>query len=115
MMKYTNSPSFAGSSDSFSYTVSDGVSSATATVSINMASVAGMRIDAGHQQQSSSGHQLPRDSQLQLSHSAGHDVVARADWTNVQAVTCDSSGYATWTDSSVDTTQSTVYYRLSYP
>ena len=42
-------------------------------------------------------------------------TLSPANWTNVQAVTCDSTGYATWTDSSVDTTQSSVYYRLSYP
>ena len=114
MMKYTNSASFSGASDSFSYTVSDGVSSATATVSINMASVAGMQLTPGtdgNHHPVISYHGLPGYSY----HIQRATTLSPADWTNVQAVTCDSNGYATWTDSSVDTTQSTVYYRLSYP
>ena len=114
MMRYTNSPSFSGASDSFSYTVSDGVSSATATVSINMASVAGMQLTPGtdgNHHPVISYHGLPGYSY----HIQRATTLSPANWTNVQAVTCDSNGYATWTDSSVDTTQSSVYYRLSYP
>ena len=78
MMKYTNSPSFAGASDSFSYTVSDGTASATATVNIIMAGVAGPTLNpsgtAGTDGNGHPVHQLPRPPELHLPHAAGDDV-----------------------------------------
>jgi len=42
-------------------------------------------------------------------------TLSPANWTSVQVVTCDSNGAATWIDTSVDTMQSSAFYRLVYP
>jgi len=114
MMRYTNSASFVGSSDSFTYTVSDGVSSATGTVNLTFASAAGPQLAAtadGNNHPVISFHAIPNYSY----HIQRATTLSPADWTSVQAVTCDSNGYATWTDTSIDITQSSVFYRLVYP
>ena len=114
MMKYTNSPSFPGNSDSFTYTVSDGTSSATATVNLMFAPAVGPQLTAVADVNNHpviSFHAIPGDSY----HIQRATTLSPADWTSVQAVTCDSNGYATWTDTSVNTTQSSAFYRLVYP
>jgi autotransporter-associated beta strand protein len=114
MMKYTNSPSFAGSSDSFTYTVSDGTSSATATVNITMASATGPQLTASGTD--GNGHAVIVFNAIpNYTYHMQHATTLGPppDWTNLlNAITVPSNGAVTWTnlESSAEG-----FYRLSYP
>lgn len=116
MMAYTNSPSFAPASDNFSYTVSDGVNAATATVYLIFTSVTGPQLTPtvdGNSHPVIKFHGLPGYSY----HIQRASTLNPPDWTNIQALTLDpnSDGSYSWTDTSVDAMTTTAYYRLSYP
>ena len=115
-IKYT-SPSGSPASDSFSYTVSDGTSSRTATVSITFASVSGPQITPtvdGANHPVIGFHGLPGYSY----HIQRATTLANGgDWTPVQAVSLpsDGDGSYSWTDTDKTVPPDNVYYRLSYP
>lgn len=114
-LKYTNSPSFASASDSFSYTVSDGSTSASGTVTIYFASVSGPNLTPGTDGNNHpviSFHGIPGYSyHIQRATS----LVDGGDWANFQAITVpsDGDGSDSWTDTSVSS--GIYFYRLSYP
>ena len=115
-IKYTYPSSGTPTSDSFSYTISDGTVSATATVTIMFASVAGPSLafsTDGFNHPVVAFHGIPGYSY----HIQRATTLSPADWTNVQTVSLPSNGdgSSSWTDTSVDTTTSTAFYRLSYP
>ena len=115
MMRYTNSPLFAAASDTFTYTVSDGTSSATATVSLAFAGVSGPTLNpSGTTGTDGNGH--PVISFHGLPNYTYHmqrspDLTT---WTTLQAATCDNNGNATWTDTNTPI-PNPVFYRLVYP
>ena len=116
MIKYTNSPSFAPTSDSFQYTVFDGHASVSGTVTIYFASVTGPPLTPtldGDNHPVISFHGIPGYSyHIQRATTLGPP----ADWTDVQPVTIvNSDGSYSWTDTSKTVPPNNVYYRLSYP
>jgi hypothetical protein len=115
LIKYTNSTAFAFPSDSFSYTLTDGLSSGTGTITINFTSVAGPTLNPdgtsgtdgnGHPQLSF--HGLPNYT-YHIQRSA--DMIT---WTTFDAVTCNGTGVGAWTDMNTPI-PNPVFYRLSYP
>ena len=114
MMKYTNSPSFSASSDSFIYTVSDGTSSATATVSITMASVTGSQLATagtdGNGHAVINFYAIPNYT-YHMQHAS--TLGPPPDWTNLlNAITVPANGSVTWTNLE---SPAAGFYRLSYP
>ena len=116
-IKYTYPTSDSPVSDSFSYTVSDGTSSRTATVSITFTNVAGPQITPtldGANHPVIGFHGLPGYSY----HIQRATTLANGgDWTPVQAVSLpsDGDGSYSWTDTDKTVPPDNVYYRLSYP
>jgi hypothetical protein len=117
MILYT--PSGTPSSDTFSYTVSDGTASATATVTITFASVAGVQIDSarigndGADHARFTFHGIPSTTY----HVQRATVLSPPNWTNADAgVTTGADGSYLWTDTQTITSLGgSVYYRISYP
>ncbi|MEI7533518.1 MAG: autotransporter-associated beta strand repeat-containing protein [Verrucomicrobiae bacterium] len=113
MIKYTNSPSFAPASDSFSYTVTDGTASGSGTVTLNFASVAGPAITPGTDGSGHaviSFHGIPGYSY----HVQRATLLSPADWTNAAPVTLSPTGDGSysWTNT---ISPADGFYRLSYP
>ncbi len=112
-------PSGSPSTDSFSYTVSDGSASATATVTINFASVAGPQIDPaligndGADHARFTFHGIPNTTY----HVQRATVLSPPNWTNADAgVSTGADGSYLWTDTATITSLGgSVYYRISYP
>jgi len=109
-------PTGTPANDSFSYTVADGVNSATATVTITFASATGPQLTPtlnGSNNPIVSFHGIPGYSY----HIQRATTLSPSDWTPVQAVSLPSNGDGSysWTDTGVTVPPATVYYRLSYP
>lgn len=114
LMKYTNSPSFAPTSDSFTYTVFDGAVSAGGTVTITFTNVAGPSLTAGTD---GNGHAvvsfqaLPGYSyHMQRATTLGPPP----DWTNAEAITLPSPGNGSYSWTNL-VSPPEGFYRLSYP
>ncbi len=117
-MFYT--PSGSPSSDSFSYTVSDGVASATATVTIIFVSVAGAQIDPALIGNDGADH--ARFTFYGIPNTTYHVQRATAlsptpNWANADSgVIAGANGSYLWTDTQTITSLGgSVYYRISYP
>ena len=112
-------PSGTPSSDNFSYTVSDGVVSGTATVTITFQSVAGAQIDSsligndGADHARFTFHGIPNT----LYHVQRATVLSPANWANADSgVTTGADGSFLWTDTqTISALGNSVYYRISYP
>jgi hypothetical protein len=113
-IKYTYPTSGTPASDTFNYTVSDGTSAGSGTVTITFASVAGPDLSPTLDVDNHpvvSFHGLPGYSyHIQR-------ATTLPNWTDVQAVSLPSNGDGSysWTDTSVTVPPDSVFYRLSYP
>jgi hypothetical protein len=107
------SPNNTITSDTFTYTLSDGTASATATVTVNFVSPTGPTLSITLN--GSSNPVIKFYGILGQSYHIQRAPTPTGVWADVQAVTIPSTGDGsfTWTDTGV--TGSANYYRLRYP
>ncbi len=102
-------------SDSFTYTVSDGAVSATATVTITFASAFGSQLSTTGTD--GSGHPVIKFHGIPgyTYHMQRASSLSPANWMTLpNTVTCAGNGVGTWTDTNTPI-PNPVFYRLTYP